>query len=85
MVSLVGADRYNKRENKRVEWEAYPGRFVWKVANGDQPSIIQLIEEEAAASGEQWAPLRHGLFDRSYKRFTEVKSGVAAALGKLNW
>lgn len=83
--SLVYADRYNKKERKMMEWHAPVGRFGWKAHREPETSIIKQVGEDAANGNEDWPLIRHGLFDRSYERFKEVKKAIDERVGKLNW
>lgn len=60
------------------------GRFGWKHNTRDENPFTQLLSE-AKREGDDWPPLRHGFFRRSYARFEEVSSEFEANLAKLNW
>lgn len=66
------------------DYWGHPGRFGWKY-NGRSDPFTALVEE-AKHEGEDWAPLRAGLFRGAIDRFLEVSGRFQTELlNKLNW
>jgi hypothetical protein len=61
-------------------WWGPPGRYWWKLREGVGGNPLKILEEEAARDGEDWPPLRHGLFHGSAERFALVLTGVKTSL-----
>jgi len=59
------------------------GRFGWKQRHGRGPLVI--IVDEARAAGEEWAPLRAGLFGGKAERFEAAAVPCLERVSKLNW
>lgn len=58
------------------------GRFGWKhQENGPLSRIIQ----EARAMGQNWKPIKAGLFGGTLERFNAVADEYQQAISKLNW
>ena len=51
------------------------GCFIWRDRRNPENSIIQEIALESNKEGENWPPLQAGFFERSLKKFQEVKNG----------
>jgi len=63
------------------------GRFAWKYRSGLRASnpFTELVAE-AERETDNWAPLKAGLFDGSYERFTIIATRYQTELlDKLNW
>jgi|ERR1044072_1251613 hypothetical protein len=61
------------------------GRFGWKQFNCQHPPFTRLIEE-AKASGNEWPPLKAGLFGGSVDRFVTVAEDFQKeVLAHLRW
>jgi hypothetical protein len=60
------------------------GRFRWR-ANSAQTAIWTAINKEIETLGENWPPLRAGLFGGSLERLKEVKTKYDAILAQLHW
>ena len=63
-----------------------PGRFAWKhnePVNGRGPFMD--LWEEAGKKGDNWAPLKAGFFNGSYKRFVEIAESYKVQMEKLGW
>lgn len=80
LFALVVAD-LKKQQEKRV-WGPL-GRFGWKGRDGNSP--LSRITEEAQAKGEEWGPLKAGLFGGNLARFNEVNNEFSQLVSKLNW
>lgn len=65
----------------------HPGRFAWKYrAGGISHDAFSAMIEEAKREGQNWPPLRVGLFRGSSERFLEVAERFKTELlHKLNW
>lgn len=62
------------------------GRFGWKYQRGDLSSPFHRIKEEAAVDGNNWPPIKAGMFNGSLDRFIEVtKRFEENNLIKLGW
>jgi Caspase domain len=62
-----------------------PGRFAWKVSRDDGDDPLQRVIREARDVGNDWAPLRAGLFGGSSLRFLEVAEQYRGLIVKLGW
>lgn len=60
-----------KRKKKRI-WGPV-GCFRWR--NRDEPErhIMTEIEQESTEEGDNWPPIKAGLFDGSVERFQHIK------------
>ena len=61
-----------------------PGRFMWKHGRTDTSPYVELMEE-AKGMGDNWLPVRAGLFKGSVKRFLEVAEGYKKLLDSAGW
>ncbi|HEU5408721.1 MAG TPA: caspase family protein [Nitrospira sp.] len=59
------------------------GRFGWK-GRFDKGPLTKLVEE-ATQAGNDWGPLRAGLFGGTLKRFLDLAASLQRLLGKLSW
>ena len=62
-----------------------PGRFGWKYERGEYGSPYHLLVSEAKARGNNWEPVRAGLFGGSIDRFLEVANKYSEYLARLHW
>jgi len=61
------------------------GRFGWKQSNFQNPPFNRILEE-AKSAGDDWPPLKSGLFGGQIERFSAIaESFKADTLSKLNW
>jgi hypothetical protein len=70
----------------KLDW-GHPGRFAWKYRSrmADSDPFTALVEE-AKAEGDNWAPLRAGLFRGSHAHFAGVAERYRTGLlDKLPW
>lgn len=72
MLGLVCADLGQEREAYRF-WGPV-GSFGWRHRNEPKKHITVKVESEMAAAGDNWAPLRAGLFGGSLERAREIKT-----------
>ena len=61
-----------------------PGRFMWKHGRTHTSPYVELMEE-AKGMGDNWLPVRAGLFKGSVKRFLEVAEGYKKLLDSVGW
>ena len=61
-----------------------PGRFAWKRRSTSMSPYVELMEE-AKRMGDNWPPVRAGLFKGSTKRFLEIAEGYKHLLDSLGW
>ena len=61
-----------------------PGRFMWKHGRTHMSPYVELMEE-AKRMGDNWLPVRAGLFKGSVKRFLEVAEGYKKLLDSAGW
>lgn len=59
------------------------GRFGWKQRQSDAP--LSRLLNEARVAGENWQPLKAGLFGGSLSRFTSAAEALEQWIGRLNW
>lgn len=79
--ALVVAD-ITKQRNEYV-WGPI-GRFGWKHHSRDNAPLTRLIDE-AHTFGDDWAPLKAGLFGGKLERFNEVADEFKQSIAKLHW
>jgi hypothetical protein len=78
--ALVVAD-FQKQRSEHV-WGPV-GRFGWKHHRHNPP--LSRIISEACALGENWEPLKAGLFGGNLERFNSVAEEYQQVISKLNW
>lgn len=81
LLALVYADL---RKSSLGLWGP-PGRFAWKHRERLEASPFNKLIEEAQQQGNNWAPLRAGLFNSSLDQFLEVATAYKKILDKLGW
>jgi len=81
LFALVVAD-LRKQSDKHV-WGPI-GRFGWKGRRNDNSPLSSLVAE-AQASGENWEPIKAGLFGGKIERFNEISSEFQQIISRLNW
>jgi len=62
-----------------------PGRFSWKQSRGWGEGPLDALIKEAQSAGENWPPLRAGLFGGSLDRFLKVAEVLKAQTSRLGW
>ncbi|MBI5592549.1 MAG: caspase family protein [Deltaproteobacteria bacterium] len=60
------------------------GRFGWKGRRGDNAPLSRLIAE-AQALGENWGPIKAGLFGGKQERFNAASKNIQQTIARLNW
>ena len=64
---------------------APPGRFAWKHQRLPHGSPFNMLVDEAINLGDEWLPLKAGLFRSSRQRFLQVASTYREFIEKLPW
>jgi hypothetical protein len=81
LFALVVADL--RKQNGQHVW--FPiGRFGWKGRQDDNAPFSRLISE-ANALGENWEPIKAGLFGGKPERFNDAANSLQQTITKLNW
>ncbi|MBI1930308.1 hypothetical protein HYR99_39410, partial [Candidatus Poribacteria bacterium] len=80
LFALVYADLDYDRRNGA--WGPI-GCFGWRNRHRPENTIMKEIELEAKAAGQDWLPLKAGLFDASVERFQVVKTAFDKEIEKL--
>ena len=66
-----------------IDWGP-PGRFAWKRRSTSMGPYVELMEE-AKRTGDNWPPVRAGLFKGSTKRFLETAERYEQRLDSISW
>lgn len=84
LLALVHLD-LKKQRGVLPDW-APVGRFGWRnnIRVGEN-NIASLIESEIRSAGEEWPPLRVGLFGGSSERARAAKTSVDQIVSRLAW
>ncbi len=82
LMALIHADLY-ERQGHSI-WGPI-GRFGWRDRGYPENHISTEIEEEATTMGEDWPPVKAGLFDGSVERMLSVKMPFDERIAKLDW
>ncbi len=62
-----------------------PGRFAWKHSSRTRGSPYVALMAEAKGMGDNWPPVRAGLFRSSTQRFLDVAGAYKQLLDHLGW
>ena len=62
-----------------------PGRFAWKHNNQTRRSPYVALMEEATRMGDNWPPVKAGLFRGSTQRFLDVAGEYKQLLDHIGW
>ena len=62
-----------------------PGRFAWKFKRSFGNNIYNDILNEAKLYGDEWSPLKAGMFGGSYERFDKISTEYKELLEKIGW
>lgn len=81
LFGLVVADIYHKR-GRSIRGPI--GRFGWKQKHGDEFPLARVIEA-ARSAGDDWEPIKAGLFGRSFARFDEISNEYLGLISRLGW
>lgn len=77
LLALVSADDPNGL------WSPI-GRFGWKHHNQNHAPFARVLEE-AQAAGDDWLPIKSGLFGGSSQRFMELAGALQKTVANLRW
>lgn len=61
------------------------GCFGWRYELDRENSIMTKIETELTEQGEEWLPLKVGLFDGSLERLRQLKAEYDSSISQLGW
>ena len=81
LFALVVADI--KKQRNETAWGPI-GRFGWKHEARDNAPLTRTINE-ARTLGENWEPLKAGLFGGKFERFIDVADEYQQRISRLNW
>lgn len=84
MLSLIHAD-LRAKENVSDYFTGPRGLFMSERQRRGRNVVMKSMKRQAKEQGDNWLPLRAGLFDGSYERFEKVVAGVEENLGINNW
>jgi len=82
LMAMIHADLYEKQ--KGHAW-APIGRFGWRERQDYENHISKEIEAKISTMGNDWPPLKAGLFDASAERFRSVKGNLDKRVAELEW
>ncbi|MEM9276865.1 MAG: hypothetical protein AAGA80_28590 [Cyanobacteria bacterium P01_F01_bin.143] len=77
---MIVSDINRQRQNS--SWGPI-GRFGWKYRHHNSP--FSRIIDEANAMGENWGPIKAGLFGGKLARFTDVVNEYSNLIVSLRW
>jgi len=80
--ALVQTEYFQNSQSPR---KGQPGRFAWNIRYHPETNIVRQIEMESAAAGNNWPPLRSGLFEGDPEKFKSIKSIYDEFLLGLAW
>jgi len=83
LLGLIVAEERDSHGVTRI-WGPI-GRYGWKFKRGDDRSPYHRIVTEATEQGQNWGPIRAGLFKGSIDRFMEISEKFNAILNELSW
>ncbi|NNU78176.1 SIR2 family protein [Clostridium estertheticum] len=86
MIGLIYIDRkYDTfKEGEESIWGPI-GRFPWKYIHNPTESPKKLVSLELDKLGDEWLPLKHGLFDGKKERVIDIKKRYDEYLKKVDW
>jgi len=83
IFALAQADFYEKQTNEKGIWNFQLKHDWFVVRNPSQPQdILNVVEEEIKKFGNNWPPLRAGLFDANLGRLGDIKQGLDRIIAK---
>jgi len=82
IMALVHADLHEKQKGR---FWAPIGRFGWREREDYENHISKGIEAEISTMGNDWPPLKVGLFNASADRARSVKSYLDQRVAELEW
>lgn len=86
MLGLINIDRnYSTfKEGKKSIWGPI-GRFCWGYVYNQTESPVNLVSLELDKLGDEWLPLKYGLFDGKKERVIEIKQRYDEFLKTVNY
>jgi hypothetical protein len=81
LFALIASDI---RKQKGAYVRGPIGRFGWKEYEGDNAPLSRIVDE-GIAEGNNWGPIKAGLFGGSIERFKEASTELLQLSSKLNW
>jgi hypothetical protein len=81
LFALIVADLRMQRDESA--WGPI-GRFGWKRSGRENSPLLRIVSE-ARTMGNDWEPLRAGLFGGSIERFIKVADPFQERVGRLSW
>jgi hypothetical protein len=86
LLGLIYIDRkYSDfKEDEKSAWGPI-GRFHWKYAYNPTESPVNIVALELTKFGDEWPPLKCGLFGGKKERVSEIKQRYDEHLKKINW
>lgn len=82
LFALVYTDLFEKQENR---FWAPIGCFGWRYRDEPEKHISTEIELESIEEGDNWPPIKAGLFDGSVERFQYIKKGFYGFFSQIHW
>lgn len=83
LLALEHADQY--KSEKYGDYWGPIGRFGWKYIRGGESSPLHRIIKQAESMGEEWPPIKAGLFNGSIDRFKKAATAYSELVSKLGW
>ena len=84
LLTLVHADIQAKINASDYLWGP-PGLFMSERERRNGAVTMRTVKQQAKEQGNEWPPLKAGLFDGSYERFEKVVAGVEDLLEINRW
>lgn len=86
ILALLYIDRkYDTfKEDEKAVWGPV-GRFHWKYQFNQMDSPANIVNAELEKLGDEWLPLKYGLFDGKKERVVDIKQRYDEHLKKMNW
>jgi hypothetical protein len=82
LFALVYADLFEKQKNRI--W-APIGCFGWRYRHESERHISSEIERESTEEGDNWPPIKAGLFEGSVERFQNIKEEFYKFFRQIQW
>jgi hypothetical protein len=83
LFALVCADFYEKDKQDKGLWnlELAPAWFIFRNQGAPQDTL-KIVDQEVRTLGNNWPPLKAGLFDGNVGRFNDIKNGFDRLVAK---
>jgi hypothetical protein len=81
LLALVYADQ--TRWSYKDGWRGPIGRFLWRGRRDPNASIIEVVGKEIETEGQDWPPIKAGLFGGNVEQAMKAKTKFDAFLEKL--